>query len=665
MNIEKQDILCETAHYYSDTLGISVLPVMQNKIPNVSKWAQYQKELPDTDTINYGFYKNKTTGLGLICGKISGNLQCLDEDTGKNDPTGLVHKSFVKKLYDENAELAKKLVVEKTINGGFHYLFKCVEIAPNEKLASIENKVVFETRSEGSYFVCAPSPGYELLQGSFENIPEITTKERHLLLNIARSFDEKPILQPESDLQVSIETVGMQIRHDSPFRDYNENGSKHVIDLLTEKGWSVTGMKDSKIFLLRPGDTVSPHSGNYDSNFKKFHFFSTSIEFKTDRSYSCVDMFQTITGKNNIEIYAVLLELGYGKKKEKGNEQNIKIIENISNIDVKDKILMSDIELLSMDTEECRYLLSPLLPETGTAVIAGQPDSGKSQLVRQLCIAISSADIKEFLGFPLTKRHNRSLRISTEDDSFNTSYCLRNQLKGINLSANGNLSVMFASSLSQEQILIEIENYIVQHPVDIICIDSFNDVFSFSNNNDNIAMRRTVSAFDHLARKCLVLFVHHINKNNYSQKPTQQGIQGGSGLLQKVRTGLILSPGENNFRYLSCVKGNYTPRKYKEKSIELLFDEKHFTFITTGCVVATDSINNNNQGKDYKIEKLQEIAKNIFDSNDKTISNKQFVEKYSSISGKGVATANRLIKNLKELSIIEKEGKQLKLKMTE
>ena len=71
----------------------------------------------------------------------------------------------------------------------------------NQKLAeSRDKKTLIETRGEGGYVVAPGSPlachplkqPYQLIRGDLTQIPTITPDERQILLNTARSFNERP-----------------------------------------------------------------------------------------------------------------------------------------------------------------------------------------------------------------------------------------------------------------------------------------------------------------------------------------------------------------------------------------------------------------------------------------------------------------------------------------
>jgi RecA-family ATPase len=194
----------------------------------------------------------------------------------------------------------------------------------------------------------------------------------------------------------------------------------------------------------------------------------------------------------------------------------------------------------------------------------------------------------------------------------------------------------------------------------LVVVDSFGDIFVGADSNNNQAMRKNVRSFDYFAKKhqCFILFVHHLTKASYKLAPNQAHIMGGGGLTQKVRLALQLSQGERDIKYLTVTKGNYCPREYKENSMELTFDEKKFLFTRTGKEIPIDMLNTE-ENKPTQLTKLQELAESVFDKNSLTF--KEFCQRHQDITGKGLASAKRDLKTMKELELIGKDGKKWSL----
>lgn len=329
----------------------------------------------------------------------------------------------------------------------------------------------------------------------------------------------------------------------------------------------------------------------------------------------------------------------------------------------EEKVLYDAVEIMEMGDDETRYLMEPIFPQKGSAVIAGKPDTGKSQFARQLCIQVALG-INQFIGFEINPVHNKALYVATEDNKDNTKSALKKQFKGLGIEAKKNLRFIFADTLEQEEIILNIQNALTEEPADLVVIDSFGDIFKGSDANNNMAMRNTVKTFDKIGKEhnCLILFVHHINKAAYRVAPGQEHIQGGSGLVQKVRLAIQLSEGDGGIRYFTVVKGNYCPKEYKQNSLILDFSEETLLFTNTGTIIPSSEIGtlSNNKPNEDKRNELEEIANTIFGDNLLNYSN--FITAYCKATGKSSATAKRAHANLKKLEIIIESNGAYRLK---
>src|SRR6478609_10603769 len=70
----------DTARRYV-AAGLSVIPIRGDgsKRPALGSWKQYQSRLPTDDELRRWFVE-ETTGLAVVCGKVSGGLEVLDFD---------------------------------------------------------------------------------------------------------------------------------------------------------------------------------------------------------------------------------------------------------------------------------------------------------------------------------------------------------------------------------------------------------------------------------------------------------------------------------------------------------------------------------------------------------------------------------------------------------
>lgn len=328
-----------------------------------------------------------------------------------------------------------------------------------------------------------------------------------------------------------------------------------------------------------------------------------------------------------------------------------------------EKSVYNAVELLARGEVEQQYLMEPIFPQKGSAVLAGKPDTGKSQFARQLCIQIALGE-KTFIDFELNPVHNKSIYVATEDNEDATRFLINKQFGGLGKQAVENLRFIFADTMNQEEIIKNLNEQLTLEPVDLVVIDSFGDIFQGNDSNNNMAMRNTVKTFDKIGKEhnCLVLFVHHINKAAYRVAPGQEHIQGGAGLVQKVRLAIVLSEGEGNIRYFTVVKGNYCPKMYKENSLELNFSEETFLFSNTGKLIPTNELGTSTEtnNKEEKYNELETIAMSIFGNN--LVSTGNFVKQFCEITGKSIPTAKRAHANLIKFDLIEKFNGVYRLK---
>ena len=347
------------------------MPVLENKRPIHKQWEQTKKE--------YDFTNAK--GYGLVCGEISGGIEAIDIDS-KYDLTGTLFNDYKKAIHKIDPKLLSLLVVQKTVSGGYHFIYACDYIEGNKKLAERETtheerhntyvktlehelaqnktekeakaiadnaskndkvRVLLETRGEKGFIVCSPTKGYELIHGDFFNLKRISVEQRNILINVAYSFNE--VLK---DAPVHKEIQKKDYKGLSPCDDYNQRGD--VVSLLENHGWIIVGRKGSKILFKRPGDTKAEHSGNYDTEKHWFSVFSTSTEFQAQTPYLPYAVFCVLSNKSDYtSLPNVLYDLGYGERIEVIRENRIEIP---SSIDMSN----DEIDFIATDEEDEEYL---------------------------------------------------------------------------------------------------------------------------------------------------------------------------------------------------------------------------------------------------------------------------------------------------------------------
>lgn len=295
--------------------GISVIPTNSNK-RSIFPWKDYQSALMKESDVAGQFNDSRCEGLAIICGKVSGSLECIDLDL-KNDISGMLLHDFMLALTE--AGLIDKLKIIKTKNDGRHFLYRCEVIVGNTKLAgrpATEEEikknpnapvlVTIESRGEAGYIIAPPSAGYEVLQGTLQ---EITKEERDILWDICRSFNEV-IAEPERPKASIVDQRQYGV---SPFEDFNNRGDAEAI--LVKHGWTYRYERGGRKFYRRPGKDEGI-SGDYLPDKRWFKVFTTSSQFVEGRAYNPTGVFALLECNNDFSKAAkMLLDMGYGEKR--------------------------------------------------------------------------------------------------------------------------------------------------------------------------------------------------------------------------------------------------------------------------------------------------------------------------------------------------------------
>jgi hypothetical protein len=320
----KTDILLTALEFANQ--GICVVPVATDgsKRPAIASWKQYQETMPTTSELMTWFAGAE--GVGVICGKVSGNLEMLE----------LEGRAVADKIHLDLKEMANNAglsdvwdrinngYVEMTPSGGIHWLYRIEGIVPgNTKLARRPGEngnidVLAETRGEGGFVIVAPSGGtchpsggsWKMLVGSATTIPTLTVAERDQLHKLFETFDSVP------KVEFVTEELAAKGGNLTPGDDYN---SKVTWDQILEPlGWKKLYTNKSGVTSWRrPGKSegisaTTNHAGN-----DKFFVFSTSTQFESERSLSKFAVFTIVEHQGNFsEAAKVLRGQGYGEQKK-------------------------------------------------------------------------------------------------------------------------------------------------------------------------------------------------------------------------------------------------------------------------------------------------------------------------------------------------------------
>lgn len=284
------------------------------------EWRSFQERLATAAEVER-WYANGRTGLGLICGRVSGGLEMFEFE-GRAVAAGL-NDAFVAAV--EAAGLMPLLdrivsgYMEATPSGGLHLLYRCPE-PRTEKLARDEGRLpLIETKGEGGYTIVAPTRGrvhpnggeWRLLQGDFSTIAAVSAEERAELHRIARLFDRTPAPPVHDDAPLA---PGGQ----RPGDDFNQRAS--WAEILEPHGWArVYARREGAGTVTawrRPGKTAGVSATTNHSASDLLYVFSSSTIFEPDRGYSKFSAYAVLNHAGDMAAAArALAERGYGEQR--------------------------------------------------------------------------------------------------------------------------------------------------------------------------------------------------------------------------------------------------------------------------------------------------------------------------------------------------------------
>lgn len=385
----------DTAKYFSNAYSVACIPVAHDKRPLLDSWHSYQNRCP-TDFELENMFSNASS---IAC--IGGKIQCIDFD-----------EKYARGIYNQYFELAKEVGLEDVVNkcllqstpsGGYHLVFKCQGEMRNQKLAKCEDgKVAIETRGSGGYFLIAPSDGYQVINGTFEDLKEITVDERDALLEVARSFNAK---HPAEYTSTSITDC-------TPGDDYDQRGD--VTSLLRSRGWTPVG----KYHWRRPGKSTGI-SASWNHIPGRFYVFTTSTEFESEKVYKPWHVYAVLECGGDFRLAATQLSaLGYGTQKPKTlserlqqqyNENQVRISTNENGEEIVEESTTEYPEIKPYYINNLDEKYNEMPPEIikgilhqGCKMILSAPSKARKSFL-MLDLALSIAGGAHWLGFETIK----------------------------------------------------------------------------------------------------------------------------------------------------------------------------------------------------------------------------------------------------------------------
>lgn len=366
------------------SLGYSVTP-LKDKKPILPAWQLKENTLSKADIENifannyvnvsgtredgtsYS-YNSDFNQWGIVCG--INDLEVLDFDlkvfSSLADRTEW-WEEFINFCKDNIEDFESKFVIQKTINSGYHILYKCDKIDGASKIAKLKGHNAHIIESKGSKGQVVMYNNF-LGDKTYTDIQYISKEDRFILWSICKTYNYVEDVVTPTYIKQVIEYNGNSI---TPWQDYNDK--TNIWDIIADDFKIVRHLKD-KTIIKRHGAS-SPHSGYVYSNSGCMYLFSTGTIFPHE---TLITPFVAYTYKYHNgdfkESASELYKQGFGTRNEaKVKEKAKEITEKIEVVKIEDKDLIFPIDIFPKPIQsyisECHNTLNNSIDYMGCSLL--------------------------------------------------------------------------------------------------------------------------------------------------------------------------------------------------------------------------------------------------------------------------------------------------------
>jgi len=251
-------------------IGFSIIPCAENKAP-IGTWKKYQEEARTPEQVEL----LNSPKYGIVTG--FNNLEVIDIDC-KTLSTLKEQKEFWDEylgfLKDNIDDFDKKFVIKKTLNKGFHILYRCKSLIGNTKIAKLKgsSEALIESRGLGGMVIAYDDT---LSTINYHEIQEITPEDREILWSCSRTYnyvEDIPIEPVKSKTEYQESEI-------TCWDDYNQKTD--IFDVIGSD-FSIVANHTKKYVIKRHG-SASPHSGYVYKDDNRMYLFSTGTIYPHEK----------------------------------------------------------------------------------------------------------------------------------------------------------------------------------------------------------------------------------------------------------------------------------------------------------------------------------------------------------------------------------------------
>jgi hypothetical protein len=265
--------------------NLSLIAIGDKKIP-WHKWKEYQTTIVTKDRFEQLYHDPKTCGVGIVTGY--NNLEVIDVDLKilkslKEQQD--FWKEYLSFLQDNIDMFDEKFVIYKTVNNGYHILYRCAKIEGNKKIAKLKgnHQAIIETRGIGGYVFVYEN---QISKKSYTQIQEISELDREVLLEVSKTYNY--IEQVETHIELPKQYNESELK---PWVDYNNKVS--IFETIGVDFTIVRTLADK--YIIKRHNAESAHSGYVYKNSGCMYLFTTATCYPNEK---LITPFSAYTYKN-------------------------------------------------------------------------------------------------------------------------------------------------------------------------------------------------------------------------------------------------------------------------------------------------------------------------------------------------------------------------------
>jgi len=547
--------------------------------------------------------KYNTDRYGLRMGDKS--LMCIDIDTKHHENPQWMIKSYYKMLEDQGFDF-NSVIRQTTLNDGGHLFYRSV--APVGSTGISRNRsgeILFETRGVGAQCVM-----YEMEK--FHNIadlPILSKEMEKMLFETAKAFDQN------LDAPKNV------------FQEFNSNFS--CAEILRDNGWSYVKEDESKIYMLRDGDTTSKTSAHIFKDSNKLWVWSTSTSLESQKAYSAADLAIELCYNGDKRAFAKAQKSGSPGYPNWFNQPNHSFFSETSVTDL--------VEYAKKDPP--KQMLGTFWCEGEVCFLFASTNVGKSAFSFRVADSLAK-------GVSMDEKHlkNECSPMKVLYFDFELSPRQLGTRLSDKLVDSSNLVVMQPSGnseLGEITVLSAIEDAISKHKAKALIVDNLSAMSC--DNESALEAGKLMQKLKLVTRKHKVsmLIIGHTPKRDQNEKIELRHLAGSAQLSNLADS--VVGMGKSNKH-----QGDRYIKQLKVRSFELEYHDENVLLMTldmldTGLGFTIKDTTNESELVNGMIDR-SERNQQIIELNNKGLSGSEIADKL----GLGKSQVNNIIKKYKE-----------------